>query len=145
MSDAVLKKDTSELLKELHLTDDFKSFYVDHKDDLISSSLSELLDRLMKEKKLSKAALIRESELSEVYAYQIFSGKRLPERKKLLCLAVAMKLTAEEVQVLLKQAGYPPLYVKKKFDSIVAYGLCKKMSVSQINEILFDYGEETLG
>lgn len=56
-----------------------------------------------------------------------------------------MKLTAEEVQVLLKQAGYPPLYVKKKFDSIVTYGLCKKMSVSQINELLFDYGEETLG
>ena len=36
-------------------------------------------------------------------------------------------------------------YVKLPFDSIVLYGLCKKLSVMQINELLYEYGLETLG
>ena len=94
---------------------------------------------------LKKSQVIRAAEMSEVYAYQIFSGLRVPERKKLLCLAVAMKLTLDDVQTLLKCAGYSTLYVKLPFDSIVLYGVCKKLSVVEINEILYEYGLETLG
>ena len=112
---------------------------------MISESLSELLARLLAENGLSKAKVIRRAELSEVYAYQIFSGLRVPDRKKLLCLAIGMSLTLEEVQTLLKCAGYSPLYVKLPFDSIIIYGICKKMSVMEINELLFAYDLETLG
>ena len=56
-----------------------------------------------------------------------------------------MELSLEEVQTLLKSAGYATLYVKLPFDSIVLYGICKNMSVVQINELLFEYGLETLG
>ena len=80
-----------------------------------------------------------------MYAYQIFSGLRVPDRKKLLCLAVGMSLNLDEVQTLLKCAGYSPLYVKLPFDSIVLYGICKNLSVLQINELLFEYGLETMG
>ena len=83
--------------------------------------------------------------MSEVYAYQIFSGQKTPERNKLLCLAIGMSLPIDEVQTLLKCAGYAPLYVKIPFDSIVLYGICKKKSVVEINEILYEYGLETLG
>ena len=69
----------------------------------------------------------------------------MPERKKLLCLAVGMGLHIDEAQQLLKCAGYPQLYAKLPFDSIVLYGLCKAMSVVQINELLYEYGLETLG
>ena len=47
--------------------------------------------------------LIRNAELSEVYGYQIFSGLRVPERKKLLCLAVGMSLNIEEVKLIIKR------------------------------------------
>ena len=83
--------------------------------------------------------------MSEVYAYQIFSGLRVPERKKLLCLAIGMSLNLDETQTLLKCAGYSQLYVKLPFDSIIIYGICKKFSVVQINELLFEYELETLG
>jgi hypothetical protein len=112
---------------------------------MVSDSLSAMLEKLLLEKDLKKSQVIKEAELSEVYAYQIFSGLRVPERKKLLCLAVAMKLSLDEVQTLLKCAGYSPLYVKLPFDSIVLFGICKNMSVVKINELLFDYGLETLG
>lgn len=56
-----------------------------------------------------------------------------------------MGLTLEELQNLLKCAGYAQLYVKKPFDCIVIYGICNKLSVAQVNGILYDYGQETLG
>lgn len=140
-----MQKDTSKIVEELGLCPDFKSFYNDNKEYMVSDSLSELLARLMEQKGLKKSAVIKKAELSEVYAYQIFSGLRVPERKKLLCLAIGMELNLDEVQALLKCAGYSPLYVKLPFDSVVLYGICKKQSVIEINDLLYEYGLDTLG
>lgn len=138
-------KDTSKIVEELGLCADFKSFYDENRDYMVKSSLSELLNELAAKSPLKKSQIIKNSELSEVYAYQIFSGLRVPERKKLLSLCVGMSLNLDEVQSLLKCAGYSPLYVKLPFDSIIIYGICKKLSVIEINRILFEYDLETLG
>ena len=140
-----MEKNTAEIVKELGLCPDFKTFYHENKDYMVSQKLTELLAQLLESKDLKKTQVIREAELSEVYGYQIFSGVRVPERKKLLCLAVGMNLNIEEAQKLLKCAGYAQLYVKLPFDSIVLYGLCKGLSVVQINGLLYEYGLETLG
>ena len=140
-----MQKDTSEIVKELGLCPDFQTFYNENKDYMLCESLSQLLNRLLETTGLKKSQVIRNAELSEVYGYQIFSGVRVPERKKLLCLAVAMRLNIDQTQQLLKQAGYSQLYVKLPFDSIVLYGLCNGQSVVQINELLYEYGLETLG
>lgn len=140
-----MNKSTTKIVEELGLCDDFNTFYSENKDYMVTSSLAEMLDKLLKEKNLKKSQVIKHAELSEVYAYQIFSGLRVPERKKLLCLAVGMSLNLDEVQTLLKCAGYSPLYVKLPFDSIILYGICKKLSVVEINELLFEYNLETLG
>lgn len=140
-----MEKDTSKIVEELGICPDFKTFYRENKDYMVTDSLSSLLGRLLEQKGLKKAQVIKNAELSEVYGYQIFSGIRVPERKKLLCLAVGMGLNIDEVQQLLKFAGYPQLYVKLPFDSVVLYGLCKAMSVVQINELLYSYDLEMLG
>ncbi len=140
-----MQKDTSRILEELGLCPDFKSFYNENKNYMVSDSLSALLERLLKEKGLKKSVVIKKAELAEVYGYQIFSGLRVPERKKLLCLAIGMGLNLEETQTLLKCAGYSTLYVKIPFDSIVLFGVCKGLSVVEINELLYEYGLETLG
>jgi hypothetical protein len=140
-----MNKDTSKIVEELGLSPDFNTFYNENKDYMVSDSLKELLERLLVEKGLKKSQVIKNAELSEVYGYQIFSGLRLPERKKLLSLAVGMSLNIDEAQTLLKSAGYSPLYVKLPFDSIVLYGLYNKLSVMEINGMLFEYGLETLG
>lgn len=138
-------KDTADIVEELDICSDFKTFYNENKDYMVKEDLSALLDGLIKKYNLKKSQIIRAAEMSEVYAYQIFSGLRIPERKKLLCIAIAMGLSLDEVQTLLKSAGYSTLYVKLPFDSIILYGVCKKMSVVEINEILYEYGLETLG
>lgn len=140
-----MQKDTSKIVEELGLCPDFQTFYQENKDYMVSGNLATLLAQLLDAKELKKAQVIKNAELSEVYGYQIFSGLRVPERKKLLCLAVGMQLNIEETQRLLKCAGYSQLYVKLPFDSIVLYGLCKALTVVQINELLYEYGLETLG
>ncbi len=140
-----MQKDTSKIVEELGLCPDFQTFYNENKDYMISGDLSTLLAQLLESKGFKKSQVIKNAELSEVYGYQIFSGIRVPERKKLLCLAVGMGLNIEETQQLLKCAGYSQLYVKLPFDSVVLYGLCKELSVVQINELLYEYGLETLG
>lgn len=138
-------KDTSKIVEELNLCDDFKTFYNENKEFMVSKSLSSLLNELLVKKGLKKVDVIKNSEMSEVYTYQIFSGIRIPERKKLLTLALGMSLNLDEAQQLLKTAGYSQLYIKIPFDSIIIYGLCKSKSVVEINELLYEYGLETLG
>jgi len=140
-----LTKDTSKIVEELHLNEDFNTFYNENKEYITEKPLSELLDELIKEKNLHKSDIIKNSGLSEVYSYQIFSGLRLPDRKKLLALAIGMGLNFDETQTLLKSAGYPPLYIKLPFDSVVIYGFFKNLSIPEINELLFNYGFKTLG
>ena len=140
-----MPKDTSEIVKELGLFPDFQTFYNENKEYMVSGDLAKLLAELLESKNLRKSRVIKNAELSEIYGYQIFSGVRVPERKKLLCLAIGMELNIEQTQNLLKCAGYAPLYVKLPADSVVLYGLCKGMSVSQINELLYTYDLETLG
>lgn len=140
-----MQKDTSKIVEELGLCPDFKTFYNENKQYLITTTLSEMLEQLLNKKGLKKSDVIKQSEMSEVYGYQIFSGIRVPERNKLLCLAVAMGLNIDEMQILLKTAGYTPLYVKLPFDSVVLYGICKGLSVIEINELLYEYGLDTLG
>lgn len=140
-----MTKDTAKIVEELGLCDNFQTFYDENREYMVNTSLVEMLAALQESKNLRKTDVIKRSELSEVYAYQIFSGTRHPERKKLLCLAVGMSLNLEETQTLLKCAGYAPLYVKMPFDSVVIYGVCKQLSVIEINEILFDNHLETLG
>ena len=140
-----MQKDTSEIVKELGLSPDFQTFYNENKEYMVSASLAQSLSELLNSKGLQKSQVIKNAELSEVYGYQIFSGIRIPDRKKLLALAVGMALNIDQVQRLLKCAGYPPLYAKLPMDSIVLFGLCKGMGVMEINELLYEYGLETLG
>lgn len=138
-------KDTAHLLEELQHCADFRRFYQENAEYLPKRSLSEYLNMLVQKHGIKKSDAIRRAELAEVYGYQIFSGLRIPERKKLLSLAVGMQLDLEEMQSLLKSSGYAPLYAKNPFDCVVIFGVCKKLTVAEINDMLYDYGMETLG
>lgn len=141
-----MKKDTGELLEELRRFSDFDRFFSENAGSVEEISLSEYLNALIKEKGLSKAKIIRDAQLSEVYAYQIFSGIRAqPTREKVLCLAFGMGLGFDETQTLLKKTGYPTLYAKNPSDCVIIFALMKGYDVVKTNELLFEYGRETLG
>ncbi|MBP5617959.1 MAG: helix-turn-helix domain-containing protein [Clostridia bacterium] len=140
-----MEKDTSKLVEELKLCPDFSRFYDENREYMVTGTLAERLQELCRQKAISRGEAARRAEMSEDYGYQIFSGLRHPERNKLLALAVGMGLDLDEVQTLLKYAGYPTLVVRRPWDSVLIYGFCKGLTVSQINALLFRYGFDTLG
>lgn len=141
-----MKKDTEKLLEELKSYADFGEFYRENKELVASVTLSDYLNELIEKKHLNKADIVANSEMSEVYVYQIISGiKPNPKRKKLLCIAFGMNLTLDETQLLLKKTGYAPLYAKNPFDAVIIYGLSKGLGIVDVNNLLFEYDQETLG
>ena len=140
-----MQKSTTELLNELKNFDSFKEYEKINKNSMINKTLSQYLCDLLEEKHLKKSEVIRKGELNESYAYQMFSGvKSTPSKDKLICLSIGMDLSVDETNSLLKLAGLSPLYPRIKRDSIIIINMNNKKSVVEINEELYNEGEETL-
>lgn len=140
-----MKKDTSQMLKELEQYSDFKEFFNENRENIVKKELCKNLAELLEKHNIKKSEAVKNSEINEIYAYQIFAGSRVPDRSKLLCIAIGMKLTLSETQMLLRTSGYAPLYVKNPFDCIVTFGIYKNYKLIEINSLLYDYGFDTLG
>jgi hypothetical protein len=141
----MLNKSTTQLLKDLESFDTFEEYENANRDSMISKNLSEYLTDLLNERNLTKAEVIRKAELSDGYAYQIFSGlKTAPKRDKLICLSIGMGLSVNETNSVLKIAGLSPLYPKIKRDSIIIINMNNNKSVVEINEALYNEREDTL-
>lgn len=140
-----MQKSTTELLNELKNFDSFKEYEKINKNSMINKTLSQYLCDLLEEKHLKKSDVIRKGELNESYAYQMFSGvKSTPSKDKLICLSIGMDLSVDETNSLLKLAGLSPFYPRIKRDSIIIINMNNKKSVVEINEELYNEGEETL-
>lgn len=140
-----MEKRTTELLNELETCADFRQFSEENRDHFLHTTLAEFLENRRIQRGLKKSELIRRCDMSEVYAYQILAGSKKPERRKLLCFAFGLELTLAQTQDMLKIAELPPLYAKKEFDCVVIYCLYKRFSVAQTNEMLYQYGQPTIG
>lgn len=127
------KRPTDELMGDLLKSNNIDEYMKDNAEYMIDGTLAKYLDELLEEKGLTKAEVIRASQLNEIYAYQIFAGSRMPSRDKLICLCFGMKLIVEETQQLLKAAGFAPLYPKNKRDSIIIYALNNGHEVMKVN------------
>lgn len=138
------QKDTGALMNELMKSNSIDIYFKDNANYMITEELHIYLQNLLNKLGLKKSEIIRNTELSEVYGYQIFSGERTPSRDALLCVCIAMKLDIETTQNLLKISGYAPLYSKSMRDSIIVIGIQNKLSVYKINEALYNQGEPTL-
>lgn len=108
------------------------------------SRVAELLSQIYEKKSITKAALARQAGISEVYLHQVFSGRRMPSRDRLLCICIALELSLEETQDLLKRASYAQLYLRIQRDAIISYGILHHMDLEEINQTLFAENEKTL-
>lgn len=131
-----MKKTTSELLEILKKDNNINHYFNTNKDDFINASLSEYLMQLLYEKDINKTRAIAKSNLNNIYAYEIFSGKKKPSRNKLLQLAFGMELDLQNVQRLLRIAGLSELYPRNKRDSIIIFAFNNSLSLLECEELL---------
>lgn len=130
-----MKKSTEELLNILK-NSSLDAYLKNNNGELIENPICDYLTAIIDEKNLSKAEVIRNSYIQTNYAYQIFSGLKVPSRDKLISLCFGLSLSIDEAQTLLKYAGYAQLYPRVKRDSVIISALENGKSVIDCNIIL---------
>lgn len=138
---------TDELLKILDGTKTKKALeqLIEESPEIGLPLLSGFLTKKLAEKEIKKSEAIKRAQIDRTYGYQIFQGKRMPGRDHLLCLCVALSLNLYETQQALAIAQHGRLYPKNKRDALLIYGINQKHTVMELNDLLYEAGEELLG
>lgn len=139
-----MMKSTDELAHEIQNSADILDYLEKNRQEMMLQSLPEYLDKWLAQKNVSRADVVRRSNLNKAYMYQIFSGKKYPSRDKVLALAFGLGLDAEEAQTLLKQAGYRELYPRDPRDTLLLFAIGQGKTILEANELLYDHNIEVL-
>ena len=140
MSQDMINKNTGELEQELRESATFESFAESMDDAFLAEEVGRDLALLIQKHKIKKTKLFLDANIHENYGYQLLSGKRYPSRDVLLSIFLSLHLSYEEVNQFLRDHGYTPLYVRRKFDAAVIFSLMHGWSVMQCNELLQENG-----
>ena len=103
-------KSTGDLLQDLKNSAQIADYLQGNKDALLQDSFTDELNRLYKTQGRNKSEIAREAGISDIYLYQIFSGRRVPQRNRLISICLSMHLSVEETQRLLYLCGHAQLY-----------------------------------
>lgn len=133
-----MNKSTDELQSQLNKITNLNKYLQNNRQDLIIPNPLEYLIKLAKDKEISKAELVRNSQLERSYAYHLLEGSKKLTREKALALAFGARLSQEETQSFLKYAQLPKLYPRNQRDSVILYCLKKGFSLIDANLILAD-------
>ncbi|CEN93421.1 MAG: helix-turn-helix domain-containing protein [Paeniclostridium sp.] len=141
------ENETVELMSILKNIDD--ESYLDEFVKITSTNFSDLslpnfFQNICKEKGIRKSDLIKNAEIDRTYGYQILNGTKKPSRDKLLKLCISASLDIEESNKALKLGNIGQLYPKNPRDSIIIFGINKKLNLFQIDELLFNRNFDTL-
>ena len=137
-------KTTDELANEISRARNILDYLEENRQEMMLDSLPEYLEGWLREKKLTRADVVRRSNLNKAYVYQIFLGKKYPSRDKVIALAFGLELSAEETQTLLKQAGYRELYPRDPRDALLLFAIGQRKDIISANELLYDHNIEVL-
>lgn len=137
-------KSTDELIHEIKTSTDILDYLEKNSAEMQVDSLPEYLKDWLRQKGLTKADVVRRSNLNRAYVYQIFLGRKYPSRDKVIALAFGLGLDSDETQTLLKQAGYRELYPRDPRDALLLYSLSRGETILQANEALYDHNIEVL-
>lgn len=137
-------KTTSDLRRDMAAQPNLDAYLNDSRPYFTDRKLKGLLEKLYARCGFSKATLARLVNMSEVYVYQVFAGRRHPTRDRLLALCVGLGATLDETQVILRQAAWGELYPRIERDAIIAHGIVHGASLNEINNSLCARGEEPL-
>lgn len=86
-----------------------------------------------------------DAHLHHSYVGNIINGKKNnPSRNALICICFSLGANEEELQYLLKYSGHAPLYVRRKRDVIIWFGLMKGETLEEVNMNLEAHSLPTL-
>lgn len=101
------------------------------------------LDLLIQQKGISTQTIVERTHLSKSYINKLRSPSEKalhPSRYVIIDIALAINASLEEINHLLKLAQYQELYTRNKAESLIIWGLLKKLSGEEIHNQLFEQG-----
>ena len=131
------------ILKDADNTQVLESYLTDING--VRTDFKTVINNILLERDISIADLQRKSCVARTYIYQIMDGTRNPGRDKAISIAIALEVSVDDANRLLKLSNNSILYPKNRRDAIVIYCLNNKMSVSDCNRLLSKYEEAELG
>ena len=134
---------TNELLQELMNTKDIEEFFKKNENSFIGETPQSFLNTLMTAKNMTIAQVVKISGSGE-YVYKVMNGTRKPSRNILISIAFGMKMSLEEVQLLLRISKQARLDSRDKRDSIIIYGFVNALSIYETDDLLNENGFVTI-
>lgn len=138
-----MKKNTEELVNEIIEGKNMAEYLASNAEEFLDIPLCVHLKELLKRKGMRVSQVADRSNKGE-YIYQVFRGIKNPGRDVVLCIALAMKLDLEETQHLLRIGRMVCLDARNRRDSMVIFGIVRGISVAEVNDILYEFGEDCL-
>ncbi len=137
-------KTTDELLQLLTRSNRMEDFLDQHGEDLSELQVVEYLRQMLTQHHVSKQDVLKAASLDYSLGYQIFNGYRKPSRNALLRLSLAIGLSLDEAQRLLKIAQRGELYPKTRRDAAIIFCIQNRLDVFDAEIMLEKIGEELL-
>ncbi len=130
---------TSDIEEKLNTPGDFDKEMIENNPP---SEFTEVLNRYIAEKGMTKADVIRTLNVSRNYGYQILNGTRPVTRNILLQISLILKLDIEQINRLLRLAEKPTLYVRNLVDARVFYAV--KHNMKYLDAVDFIWGKSVV-
>ena len=125
----------------------FEEFEREWSDELLNEDtrVGSYLNTLLIKYDKAAAAVSKDAGLAFAYVGNIINGKKNnPSRNVLISICFAIGTSFEEAQYLLKYAGHAPLYVRRKRDVVIWFGLMKHQDLRTVNDLLVERGMQPL-
>ncbi|MCM1136207.1 MAG: hypothetical protein NC400_11620 [Clostridium sp.] len=138
-----MKKSTEELLSLIQNAKHIETYLSENEEELLNLTLDGYLQQLMEEKKMKIVDVMNNSQQGD-YVYKVFKNQRKASRDILIAIALGMQCSLDEAQKLLRIASAARLDPRSQRDAVLIYAFLHRLTVTEVNEILYDLEVNTL-
>ena len=132
------------LMDNLIEAEDLSDFLADNRESLAELTFHEYLNNILRQKKMKRADIVRETGFNSAYVYQIFDGEKTPHRDKMIAICLVMGLDIETTQRILKLGGYSELYPRIARDALILFAIHHKWDLNSTDDKLYENKFATL-
>ena len=109
-------------------------------DGFLDESIRDFFDELFEKSSMKKSDVIRRTNLSRTYAYQLMDGRRLGKRDYYFGIAIAMSLDLSTTQRMLAVTHSGALHPLIKRDAAIIFALNHKYGCDKTCDFLCELG-----